>query len=103
MGDKTDREHRLHPVTVGEWQRRGFRALICRIRGATAAHSIRTNTRCRYDGLMFVTHGDNLRRIVLSEAVQMLSISHRIASPAHRSGPAAPVRSTATKCRRRSL
>jgi len=28
MGDKTDREHRLHPVTVGEWQRWGFRALI---------------------------------------------------------------------------
>ena len=53
MGDKTDREHRLHPVTVGEWQRRGFRAVICRIRGATAAHSIRTNRRCRYDGLMF--------------------------------------------------
>src|SRR5436190_24048258 len=26
----------------------------------------------------------------------MLSISHRIASPVHRSGPAAPVRSTAT-------
>jgi hypothetical protein len=24
MGDKTDREHRLHPVTVGEWQRWAF-------------------------------------------------------------------------------
>src|SRR5204863_9122270 len=55
----------------------GFRALMSRLRGASAAHSIRTRTLCRYDGLIF-DHAEvqpAMGRVSL--AVQSWSVTHR--------------------------